>query len=499
MGCWLAAKHGIINKLVRFHSITGFTILVCATFILMGIIVPWLLFVNSHGELSANVLLMFCIIIWCQLRLAYAELIGQKRLTLLCFYAFVYVFFGVQPLISVSTHVFPNNINLPDNLITFTNLLVILGIVAFEVGYVVGRKKIDTAISYKNSSKVLSLRMIWYASAVVGGLTVLVMLYYGPGTFIGLREYGGDTVFWTREVVYTELVLVVYGVRVLAAILLFFTVHLWKVYKCSTLPSCQIRSLRFALLLLSVLNLVVSNPLAAPRLWAGTLLLTVLFISMRWRGIHSFLVLNTIACISLLTLFSGIDSRHFSALLARNEVITTATVGLLVNNAIRGLNTDANFDAFAMLAATTQYTDNYGYSCGRQLLLPGFFWVPRFIWSSKPIGTPDMVADFINLENLNVSCPLLAEGYVNFGIFGLLMFLFLFGWLARAGDDFQTQTASKPGSAFQTVISSYFTANTFILLRGDLTSGTMYLQLVVAISFLISYLNRCFRKDKTCV
>lgn len=481
----------IQSVLARSQTIAGSTLWAYMMFILLGLVVPWVLFVNSEGEFSANVLLMLCIVVWCQLRLAYTGLTGQRRLTLMCFYAFIYVFLGVQPLLSISTHAFPNNIYLSDGLVTFTGLLVILGIVAFETGYVFGYRKVDAARLYKHPSKIMSLRMLWYVTAAVSGLTVLAILFYGPGLFV----YGGD-VFGSREIGQTESLLVTFGVRVPAAVLLFLAVYLWKAYKCLALPGYRVWSLRAALLFLGVLNFVVSMPFTTPRLWMGSLLLTVLFISMRWRGIRSFLIWTTLACLSLLILFSGTDPRRFAAQLNRDESITPASVTLLIKDAVQGLGTDANFDAFAMLASTTQYTDNYGYSWGHQLLLPGFFWVPRSIWNSKPEGTPKSVADFINLYNLNVSCPLWAEGYVNFGIFGVFMFLFFFGWLARVGDDFQVQATGRPGPALQTVISSFFAANTFILLRGDLTSGTMYLQLVIVFSFLILFLNRCLKTPR---
>ena len=407
-------------------------------------------------------------------------------MTLMCFYAFVYVFLGVQPLLSVSTHAFPNNIYLSDRLITFTGWLIILGIAAFETGYMVGRGKADTAHSHTNQFKGISLKMIWVAGAVIGGLTMLLILVYGPGLFI----YGASGGGINREVGQMESLLITFGVRVPAAVLLFLAVYLRKVYKSSALPGRRVRSLNAALVFLIVLNFTVSMPLTTPRLWMGSILLTVLFISMRWRGARSFLVLTTLSCLGLLLLFAGLDPRRLIMPLLQNESGVSAIISESVAGSVQGLATDPNFDAFAMLGSITQYTDNYGYSWGHQMLLPGFFWVPRSVWNSKPIGTPDMVAGDMDLFSLNVSSPLWGEGYINFGIFGLFIFLFVFGWLARAADDFLAQTTGKQGPAFQTVISSFFAANTFILLRGDLTSGVMYLQLVIAFSLLILYLNR---------
>jgi len=487
-----------ISSPMRPQTMTGSTLLTCAVFILLGVIVPLVLFLNSDGDFSVNVLLMLCIVVWCQLRLAFTGIRGQRRFTLICFYAFIYVFLGVQPSLSVSMHAFPQDVYLSEGLEAFAGFLIVLGILAFELGYILGRGKVNAAHLYKKQYKILSLKILWGGNAVVGLMALLVMAYYGPGTFIALRGYTGDTIFWSRGVDYTELVFVVYAVRGLAAVLLFFTVYLWKIRTHLALTPSRLSSLKFALWFIAPLNLLVSNPIAAPRQWAGSLMLTLLFLSMRWKGIRSFLVLTMLTCLSLLTLFSGTDPRHFGAALSQGEGVNASTVGSLIKDGVQGLATDCNFDAFSMLAATTQYTENYGYSLGRQLLLPMFFWVPRTIWESKPEGTHKVVADSLGLDHWNVSSPLWSEGYMNFGVFGLFLFLFLFGWVARACDDFQVRTTDSPGPALQTVCSSFFASNAFILLRGDLCAGTLYLQLVVMMAFLVVYLDgRLFKGQLT--
>ena len=118
-----------------------------------------------------------------------------------------------------------------------------------------------------------------------------------------------------------------------------------------------------------------------------------------------------------------------------------------------------------------------------ELLLPAFFWVPRSIWPSKPIGSPDIVAAHAGFESLNVSSPLWTEGYINFSVPGVFLFLFIFGWCARLGDDSLSNLQLR--SAFVTILSSFFASNTLILLRGDLTVGTMYVQMIILFTILL--------------
>jgi hypothetical protein len=199
----------------------------------------------------------------------------------------------------------------------------------------------------------------------------------------------------------------------------------------------------------------------------------------------------------MLLLFSGLDPRLIvSRQLVNSGEITLSGTAKQVAINIGNLPGDYNFDAFQMIFYTSVYIDKNGYSLGNQLLLPAFFWVPRSIWSNKPIGTPDIVAAHADFGSLNVSSPLWAEGYINFGIPGVFLFLFLFGRAARLGDNSLSNLNVKP--IFSTIISSFFAANTFILLRGDLTSGTMYLQMIALFVFiytLISNIN--FSKIKS--
>jgi hypothetical protein len=115
-----------------------------------------------------------------------------------------------------------------------------------------------------------------------------------------------------------------------------------------------------------------------------------------------------------------------------------------------------------------------------------FFWVPRSYWNSKPLGTSDIVGDNAGFYSVNVSSSLWTEGYVNFGVIGIFLFLFLFGRFAYLTDS--SFKSNKTNKLQATIVASYFASNTFILLRGDLTTGTMYLQMLIVFTFIIKTL-----------
>jgi hypothetical protein len=269
------------------------------------------------------------------------------------------------------------------------------------------------------------------------------------------------------------------------------SLYLLKSRQSLSCSAGTIRRLKLALIYLIALNAVVSNPLNAPRLWSGSVLLTALFISLKWKGTRSFLIWAVVACASLLLLFSATDPRRMiSQTLQRGGNVGLASTSSIVSDSIHNLQVDGNFDTFQMIAFTASYADREGYSWGNQLLLPAFFWVPRSIWDSKPKGTSYIVTADLSFLNMNIGIPLWAEGYVNFGVLGSVLFLFVFGGLARISDDYMVRSSILPGSAFRGITSSYFAANAFILLRGDLTTGTMYLQLMILVTFLMLPLIR---------
>uniref|UniRef100_UPI004048449C hypothetical protein n=1 Tax=Algoriphagus sp. TaxID=1872435 RepID=UPI004048449C len=398
---------------------------------------------------------------------------------------------GVQPLVSIWSNIFPHpELTFTKNMISFCLFIVTLGIIAFEAGYYKVRREGGEVHQENNLVQTvnrrlrpMSITLVWLFTLGVSFLFVLSMMRYGPNAFLGSRD-GGLIIseFQGPETSSTENQLSIFGLRGIAATLLFITIYMWKTRKL-VFPPYKTWRIKIILLYLIFINILISNPLNAPRLWSGAIILTSLFLALKWRGASSFLMWSSLASLGMLLLFSGLDPRLIISrqLINEGEITFSGTIKQVAIN-IGNLPGDLNFDAFQMMFYTTVYTDKMGYSLGNQLLLPAFFWVPRSIWPSKPIGSPDIVADHADFGSLNVSSPLWAEGYINFGVFGVFLFLFVFGKVARLGDDSLVNLSAKK-KPFSAIVSSFFAANTFILLRGDLTSGTMYLQMMAVFVF----------------
>lgn len=161
----------------------------------------------------------------------------------------------------------------------------------------------------------------------------------------------------------------------------------------------------------------------------------------------------------------------------RNSNITSE----IMNQYVTG-----NFDAYSMLARIIIYTNAVGIQNGRQLIGNLLFFVPRRIWSSKPIGSGFLVARHYNWSFDNVSCPLIGEGYINFGILGVILFAIILAVITRYADkkyDYLILNGYKK-ICFLHIIYPFSVGYLFFILRGDLLSAlSLYIGFLSGIFF----------------
>lgn len=136
---------------------------------------------------------------------------------------------------------------------------------------------------------------------------------------------------------------------------------------------------------------------------------------------------------------------------------------------------EADYDAYRMLASSIKYVGSNGIAWGTQLLGAILFFVPRSIWPSKPVGSGAMLiqSEFGVDTFSNVSCPFIAEGYINFGIVGVIVFAMLLGiFIEKIDTQYWLNTADRYGVVFSPYL--YLVFMLFFVLRGDLLSSFAY-------------------------
>ena len=121
---------------------------------------------------------------------------------------------------------------------------------------------------------------------------------------------------------------------------------------------------------------------------------------------------------------------------------------------------------------------------GTQLLGALLFFVPRSIWPSKPVGSGHFLVTEMGGDFTNVSMPFFAEGYINFGFAGLLVFILIMSYMTGVLDrNFWTDhiRGFKPNDGFYMIMLG----SIVFIMRGDLMSSFAF-TVGISISYLLT-------------
>lgn len=129
-----------------------------------------------------------------------------------------------------------------------------------------------------------------------------------------------------------------------------------------------------------------------------------------------------------------------------------------------------DYDAYSMLARSIDYIETYGVTMGKQLITVLFFFVPRSLWAAKAQGSGATIAEAQGQFYTNLACPAPAEGIMNYGIIGLVVFAVVFACACRKAD-----IAFAELSSIFLLFYPFACPMLFFILRGDLLSSWAYL------------------------
>ncbi|MCK6259019.1 hypothetical protein LCY76_20825 [Fictibacillus sp. KIGAM418] len=231
-----------------------------------------------------------------------------------------------------------------------------------------------------------------------------------------------------------------------------------------------------------MLNLVVSNPISNPRYLFGTVFFTICFMVFKWKK-GSFINAMLSMLVLVLIVFPYAD-------IFRNS--TNAKMD--IQNTTEQLVSNGDYDAFQQLLNTVKYVDLKGIENGKQLLGAILFWVPRALWVEKPDGSGKMVGEYLGYKFTNLSCPLWAEGYINFGFIGVISFFFFLGYLTNILEQKFIFSGKSRNFTFSLVWVPFLAAYQLFLLRGDLLNGIAYMSAFILFS--IVYIKIGQKREK---
>jgi hypothetical protein len=397
------------------------------------------------------------------------------------FWMFVYICLGVVPLAQLSTGASTIlAIQVDTATLYATTAVTLVGCISFDLAY---HLKLFRTLVGPPPVRALrgtdSLR-IFAAVAVLGGL-IYVAQVGGIGVFFASRQETSqalDQVSPDSGQAARAIVSAFGSVACLVA--LIFYIHMIRMRRSS------LNLVDVALIVgLVVLNVIVNNPISNSRYWTLAVLfgLVLPLIGSR-KSLFNFAIIGGVVAAIFVFPLSDITRR------------TAGTGVLLQTDSVWRMISTKDYDQFTMLANTLGFTRDEGLTWGHQFLGAVLFWVPRVIWPTKPLDSGVEVGQWMSSANLNLSSPLWAEAWINFGVAGVVVTFSLLGLLSRrfdAGFRPGALLAGSVGYLGVSIVSGYM----FILLRGSLLQSMgRLLVLALAIAFLTVAVNPKFGAGK---
>jgi len=180
--------------------------------------------------------------------------------------------------------------------------------------------------------------------------------------------------------------------------------------------------------LLSLVNVVVNNPLSYARFMSFSMIFG-LFVLFSFQRIKPSLVY-------LYVLFMGLPLSQIAGIFRQEYSGVRENFRFGFNWSFLFLG---DFDTYENFIHTISYVANAGIMFGWQLAGALLFFVPRSLWAGKPIGSGTYIAQFLGdkfaIINFNIANPLISEMYLNFHVFGIvggaLFYGVVTGWLDK--------------------------------------------------------------------
>lgn len=399
-------------------------------------------FVNS-------VLLLFCFI----------TATVQQSISIFWLHSFfMLVFLNIIPGIQWQTHLFFYFRNGAENLRSLVfeaNILIFIWNLLFINFYNFFQKRYSFRFRIKPR---VSSQKITFLGLLLAGLIIALIISLGV-SFLIFRYTVFDEVGGKSSS--PLLILYIYFIKPVSfflAVLVFITIKKkWP--------------LKIFLILVGVM---LNFPLAVARFYLLAMILAIytVFFAYKYRRAWFLLV---ICIFGFFFSFILTRLRFWSPTAGLHDVLYTKSISI-----IGGMDTDS----FETLCLTLRYIGEHGIMWGYNILACIFFFVPRGIWPGKPQATNAVVvdagtihkADAILKDYTTISCPIVAESYISFGIGGTILFALIISFLAAVLDKYFKSTVNSKFLDHK-IFRLYYgglVGMLFLVFRGSLMAGYSY-------------------------
>lgn len=364
---------------------------------------------------------------------------------------FILIFMTLAPVSQIRSNYCPWGFLWDDNLIIRANMIVLLWVIMYSYSYHKNKKvhirlSDNSSIKKENGVK-LGIHLSLFSRAAMLFLTLI-------STFIMIRAYGFNNLFIRGTQGFEEStfrIVFEYLLRSIPAINCCIFVLAKKRGEKVTL---------FEIVILFVCVFILNSPVALSRFWTGVVYLGIIvcIVPLQWFKNHRFDYLVFFALLVIFPLFSLFKRNTLGEVVDRGYSINLITV---YNN--------VDYDAYSVMCKVIQYVQYNDFTFGGQVKGVIFFFVPRSFIEIKGTPTGEMVATYFNSYFTNVASPIMSEGYVDFGLFGVMLYAFLFGKIFKYFDMiFDSKYTASHTVIYKEIVSPFLLGFVIFVMRGAL-------------------------------
>ncbi|MFF5444914.1 hypothetical protein [Streptomyces sp. NPDC012888] len=443
---------------------------------------------SGAGARDAAFWLQLALTMYAGARLSAMVLTSRRKLLQGSFWLFVYMAMGVAPLAQAVLGQVPTPVVGPRSDLTWAIALILIGCIAFDVGVLLARHRpaVRAGAARKEERQLMAhrrrLQLLTLLAFLCSG--VFIMKLGGPAVFFssrqeiiaGIEEAGVSNGDGQAGQAFLR------GFGTVPALLALLLYTRWLVTSTYARRKPTVIATWAAL---CALNLVVNNPISNPRYWFLTVMFALLFTVFPVSAAMYRVALSMAVVIALLV-FPFADRFRYD----EKNYKPVETTSFLEPMALK------DYDQVGMFANTITFAESGpGHFYGRQMAGSVFFAVPRSVWPGKPRDTGVMVGQWMGTVNTNLSSPIWAELWIDFGAVGMGAGLMGMGYAAaRIDRRYATRAVRRTASgALLSVVVPLVAGYSFILLRGPLLQASGR----VAIAALCLALVATYRTDKS--
>lgn len=409
---------------------------------------------------------------------------GERRLFEMMFWCYTYIFLGLAPLAQLREDFWPFSVpRIDDTYVAAATLIVLVGCGAFLGG--VGFDSIASTRRRRNAERtydvVKQVFSINYSRTIVlSVIAIAIDIYFlsGLGWTIFLQSRAevldAQNDVWGQSSTFA----MIRGAAGAAPLLAFLALIRFRTEAKSArmrgdnISAIVMGSNTVLLVVVGLFMAVVLNPISNARYFFGTAMLSVATAFGLFATRQRFRFTACGFLVGMLLIFPLADAFRVSreATLKSTNPIESLLLG--------------DYDSFAQLMNGYLVGAQDGIVPFRQFSGVLLFWVPRTLWTTKPMDTGPYIAEGRGYFFTNLSAPLWIELYLNGSWLLLAVGMFALGFAVHRWDtrlNAELTFYRMPG-----LLGCILPFYSMILLRGSLLQAASFLACVVAFSAFVS-------------